>query len=35
MWVLGSLPSAVTLFIGLYRWLEPERRPTSRPALTN
>jgi cytochrome c oxidase assembly factor CtaG len=34
MWVLGALPYAVTLFIGLYRWLEPDRRANSRPALT-
>jgi len=35
MWVIGSLPYAATLFIGLYRWLDPERRTTSRAALTN
>ena len=34
MWVLGSLPFGVSLFIGLYRWLSPERRGTTRPALT-
>jgi putative membrane protein len=34
MWVPGSIPYAVVLLIGLYRWLEPERRATSRPALT-
>ncbi len=34
MWVPGSVPYAIALFIGLYRWLEPERRPARRPALT-
>ena len=34
MWVIGSLPYAVTLFIGLYRWLDPESRATRGPALT-
>ena len=34
MWVPGSLPYALTLFIGLYRWLDPERRTKPRPALT-
>ena len=34
MWVPGSVPYAIALFIGLYRWLEPERRTTRRPALT-
>jgi hypothetical protein len=32
--VPGSVPYAIALFIGLYRWLEPERRATQRPALT-
>jgi putative membrane protein len=34
MWVIGSLPFGVTLFIGVYRWLSPERVEVSRPALT-
>ncbi|HEY3772372.1 MAG TPA: cytochrome c oxidase assembly protein [Solirubrobacteraceae bacterium] len=34
MWVPGSIPYAVALFICLYRWLAPERRATPRPALT-
>jgi putative membrane protein len=35
MWVPGSITYAVTLFIGLYRWLDPERSATPRrPALT-
>jgi cytochrome c oxidase assembly factor CtaG len=34
MWVIGSLPYSVVLFIGLYRWLEPERKAKPRQALT-
>ena len=34
MWVIGSLPYSVVLFIGLYRWLDPERKAKPRPALT-
>ncbi|MGH2907753.1 MAG: cytochrome c oxidase assembly protein [Solirubrobacteraceae bacterium] len=35
MWVPGSLAYAVTLFIGVYRWLDPGRDATPRrPALT-
>ncbi|HLI61229.1 MAG TPA: cytochrome c oxidase assembly protein [Solirubrobacteraceae bacterium] len=34
MWVIGSLPYSVVLFIGLYRWLEPDRRAKPRPAIT-
>ncbi len=34
MWVIGSLSYAVVLFIGVYRWLEPERRTTPGSALT-
>jgi putative membrane protein len=34
MWVIGSLPYSVVLFIGLYRWLEPERKAKPRHALT-
>lgn len=35
MWVLGSLPYSIVLFIGLYRWLDPGRGTSSRrPALT-
>ena len=28
MWVPGSIAYTVTLLIGLYRWLEPDRRDT-------
>ena len=35
MWVLGSLSYGVAVLIGFYRWLEPEREPsTSQPLLT-
>jgi len=35
MWVLGSLAYGVAVLIGFYRWLEPEREPsTSQPLLT-
>jgi cytochrome c oxidase assembly factor CtaG len=30
MWVPGSLPYALTLFIGVYRWLDPQRGATPR-----
>jgi cytochrome c oxidase assembly factor CtaG len=30
MWVPGSLAYAVTLFIGVYRWLDPHRSATPR-----
>ena len=35
MWVLGSISYSIAMFIGFYRWLEPERstRP-SMPAIT-
>jgi cytochrome c oxidase assembly factor CtaG len=32
MWVPGSIAYTVTLLIGLYRWLEPDRRDTRAPA---
>lgn len=35
MWVVGSLTYCVTLFVGVYRWLDPERTTRrARPALT-
>ena len=35
MWVIGSLAYGITLFIGVYRWLDPERgAPPRRGALT-
>ena len=30
MWVPGSLAYGLVLFIGVYRWLDPERAATSR-----
>jgi cytochrome c oxidase assembly factor CtaG len=30
MWVPGSIPYSVALFIGLYRWLDPQRSATPR-----
>jgi cytochrome c oxidase assembly factor CtaG len=32
MWVPGSLAYTVTMLIGLYRWLEPDRADTKSPA---
>jgi cytochrome c oxidase assembly factor CtaG len=32
MWVPGSLAYTVTMLIGLYRWLEPDRADTKAPA---
>ena len=32
MWVLGSLAYTITFIIGFYRWLEPDRSPSSAPA---
>jgi putative membrane protein len=35
MWVLGSISYSIAMFIGFYRWLEPERTPRpSMPAIT-
>jgi cytochrome c oxidase assembly factor CtaG len=34
MWVLGSISYSIAMFIGFYRWLEPERSRTSMPAIT-
>jgi cytochrome c oxidase assembly factor CtaG len=35
MWVPGSISYTITLMIGVYRWLEPEREPRARhPAIT-
>jgi|SRR5579859_3411193 len=33
MWVPGSISYTIALFIAFYRWLEPERRPASIPAV--
>jgi cytochrome c oxidase assembly factor CtaG len=32
MWVPGSLSYALTFIIGFYRWLEPDRSASPRPA---
>lgn len=32
MWVPGSFAYAVTVLVGFYRWLEPDRSTSSRPA---